>query len=251
LRKGRIDPADAAARTTFARQLISLAVAAGCPCIMTRNRPCAEFSERERLPPEPALEFEAPAASRQGGSEAVAPRPILLCFLLGLHSAAIGADSAPEEAQPPQSAPPAAAAHPPLPRASADADEEKLLDNARDELRSAVEALGREIDSWFGDVPFAQGGRVAGRIGLRLLRRQDQGLDWTTRFALRVRLPHLERVGGFLFVGRDNEQEVVTDRPETFTRRQQLLPETRADQPYFAGLGAQIASRCVPACAAD
>ncbi len=147
-------------------------------------------------------------------------RPILVCMFVGLPWVAAAADR---------------------PAPAADAPEKELIDEAREEVRDAVEWLAREVDSWFGDIPFERGGRVAGRIALRATWRQDEGLDWLTRFGVRVRLPNLEHVGGFLFLGRDNEREVVSDRPETFTRGQQLLPETRDDQSFFAGLGANVA----------
>jgi hypothetical protein len=157
-------------------------------------------------------------------------RPIALAVLIGLPAAA------PIASPPPAPATQTAPATP-----TAEDDDIELLDETREQIHDAVESLVREIDSWFGDVPFEQGGRVAGRIGLRFLWRQDEGTDWLTRFGIRVRVPNLERLGGFLFVGRDNEREVVSDRPEAFTRRQQLLQETRGDQSFFAGLGAQVA----------
>jgi len=70
--------------------------------------------------------------------------------------------------------------------------------------------------------------------------RQDEGFDWLTRFRVRLDLPNI-RERAYLFVGRDNEKEVVSDRPEGFTRREQLLQETREDQSFFAGVGAQVA----------
>ena len=147
-------------------------------------------------------------------------RRILVCVLIGLPSTAAGADE-------------------PVP--ASDKPDQELIDQVREEIRGAVEWLAREVDSWFGDIPFERGGRISGRIALRATWRQDEGLDLLTRFGVRVRLPNLEHVGGFLFLGRDNERELVSDRPETFTRGQLLLPETRDDQSFFAGLGANVA----------
>jgi hypothetical protein len=116
---------------------------------------------------------------------------------------------------------------------------DSALGATREFLRDTTEWVARRVDGWFGDKPFEQGGRVAGRVGLGALWRQDEGNDWLTRFAVRLDLPNI-REAGFLFLGRDNEREVVSDRPEAFTRRQQLLQETREDQAFFAGLGAQV-----------
>jgi len=115
-----------------------------------------------------------------------------------------------------------------------------VIDTTRRYTYDAVEWVARGVDSWFGDRPFEQGGKVAGSIGLSFLWRQDEGIDWLTRFRVRLDLPNI-REQAFLFIGRDNEREVVTDRPEGFTRREQLLQETRDDQSFFAGLGTQIA----------
>jgi hypothetical protein len=114
------------------------------------------------------------------------------------------------------------------------------LDTGRAAVHDAVEWAARGIDSWFGDKPFEEGGRVAGRIQLGGLWRQDEGIEYLTRFGVRVNLPNV-REQGFLFIGRDNERDVITDKPDAFTRREQLLPETREDQSFFAGLGRQIA----------
>jgi hypothetical protein len=146
-------------------------------------------------------------------------RPILLCLLIGIAWAARAAD-------------------PPEPPAGE--PEDGMLDEARKEVHDAVELLAREVDSWFGDIPFESGGRVAGRIALRGTWRQDEGSDALLRFGVRVRLPNLEHVGGYLFLGRANEAETVSDRPETFTRSQQLLTETTEEQSFFAGLGASL-----------
>src|SRR5262249_29183817 len=41
----------------------------------------------------------------------------------------------------------------------------------------------------------------------------------------------------YLFVGRDNEREVVEDTPGAFSRQDRLLAETRDDRSFFTGLG--------------
>lgn len=170
-------------------------------------------------------------------------RPIALAALIGLSPTALSA------APPPQQDPPPTAeeaksgsevvAAPQAPDA-ADADDKNVLDTTRSYVYEATEWAARRVDSWFGDRPFEQGGKVAGGIGLSFLWRQDEGIDWLTRFRIRVSLPNV-REKAYVFIGRDNEREVVTDRPEGFTRREQLLQETRDDQSFFAGLGTQVA----------
>lgn len=123
---------------------------------------------------------------------------------------------------------------------SANTEQTGVLDKGRAAVHDAVEWAARGIDGWFGDKPFEEGGRVAGRIQLGTLWRQDEGNDWLTRFGVRLNLPNVERFG-FVFFGRDNEKDVIADKPDAFTRREQLLPETRDDQSFFAGLGTQIA----------
>lgn len=166
-------------------------------------------------------------------------RPTALCVLIGLPLAALAAEpDVPSAAPPAAVADEAAPATEPAGESSADGN---LLDRTRRGLRGGTEWAVREVDSWFGDRPFEQGGRVAGRIALRALWRQDQGADWLARFGIRVNLPNLRERGGYLFVGRDNEQEVVSDRPNAFKRDQLLLEETQDQQSFFAGLGAQLA----------
>lgn len=115
-----------------------------------------------------------------------------------------------------------------------------VIDSARAGLRSGTEWLARGVDSWFGDVPFEQGGSVTeGRLSLGLLVREGDRPDLSLRFNARVRLPNVER-RAYLFVGRDNPREVVTDRPGAFTRPQQLLPERADDRRFFAGIGLDL-----------
>jgi hypothetical protein len=115
-----------------------------------------------------------------------------------------------------------------------------MIDSARAGLRSGTEWLARGVDSWFGDVPFERGGRVTdGRLGLTLLLREGDQPRVSLRFNARVRLPNVER-RAYLFVGRDNPREVVTDQPGDFTRPQQLLPERADERRFFAGIGLDL-----------
>ncbi len=113
-----------------------------------------------------------------------------------------------------------------------------VFETTRSAVRSSTEWLARGVDNWFGDKPFAQGGSVReGRFTVSLLHRQDTGTDLDVRLKARFRLPNLEAQSGYLFVGRDNPREVVTDTPAAFSRQQRQLPERDGDLSFFAGLG--------------
>jgi len=130
---------------------------------------------------------------------------------------------------------PAAAPQAPMPVAPAAA--EGPMESARESVRSATEWLARGIDSWFGDRPLDNGGLVrSGRLGLRLNWRQGDGVEPTLRFNAHLDLPNL-RERAFVFIGRDNERELVTDRPDQLSRQERLFAETRQEQSFFAGLG--------------
>jgi hypothetical protein len=93
------------------------------------------------------------------------------------------------------------------------------------------------VDSWFGDKPFSEGGKVSdGRLSLFLLTRQYEKPDVSLRFNARVWLPNLED-RAYLFLGRDDERETVIDQPDALSRQQRLLRENNADRSFFAGLG--------------
>lgn len=119
--------------------------------------------------------------------------------------------------------------------------EDGLLDTSRHHVRGFSLWLGETVNDWFGDRPFEDGGKVThGRLGLRTLWRQDNGWDTGVRFRARFELPNLKD-RAYLFIGRQNERELVTDQSETFTREQQLLLERRRDdQTGFAGLGVAL-----------
>ena len=121
------------------------------------------------------------------------------------------------------------------------AQEEGILDTTRGQVRGFSLWLGESVNDWFGDRPFEDGGKVTkGRLGLRNLWRQDEGWDTNVRFRARFDLPNL-RDKAYVFVGRQNERELLTDQSETFTREQLLLEERqREDQTGFAGLGVAL-----------
>lgn len=115
-----------------------------------------------------------------------------------------------------------------------------VIESARLSVRSTTLWLASSVDSWFGDIPFEEGGQVTdGRLSFSLLLREHEKPDWSLRFNARLRLPNVER-RAYLFVGRDDEREIVTDKPGTFSRPQQLLPESREDRTFFAGFGVAL-----------
>ena len=116
-------------------------------------------------------------------------------------------------------------------------DVDQVLESARQSVRSTSEWLARGVDSWFGDKPFSDGGKVSdGRLSMYLLTRQHQSPDFAVRFNARFRLPNVES-RAYLFFGRDDQRDVVTDTPDSFSRQQRLQPENTADNSFFGGIG--------------
>lgn len=116
----------------------------------------------------------------------------------------------------------------------------QLMERTRESARSTAEWLASGVDSWFGDKPFREGGNVTdGRLSLSLYKRQDDDFKVGLRFNARFRLPNLEEKT-YLFVGRDNEREIVTDKPGALSRQDRLLGDTAGDRSFFAGIGRDI-----------
>jgi hypothetical protein len=93
------------------------------------------------------------------------------------------------------------------------------------------------VDSWFGDRPFDQGGKVSdGRLDINYLHRCDEGNDFSVRFNARLRVPNIERQT-CLFLGRDDQRELMADTPAAFTRQDRLQSERPSERVFFAGLG--------------
>lgn len=152
----------------------------------------------------------------------------LLSLSLGLAAAVWSLPVAAQSAPAPDPAPASA---------SAPATAPDVFDAARETVRSTAEWLARSVDSWFGDRPFEQGGKVYdGRLDLNFLHRRDEGNDFSLRFNARYRLPNIER-NTYLFLGRDDQREVVADTPAAFTRQDRLQSERRSERSFFAGLG--------------
>ena len=118
-----------------------------------------------------------------------------------------------------------AAASPSAVAERAQAGSSPVLETSRRSVRAATEWMARGVDSWFGNRPFEEGGQVAdGRLSVGLLKRQHESLDTTVRFKVHLRLPNAERFG-YLFIGRDDPRDVVTDTPTALSNSQKLAPE--------------------------
>ena len=119
-------------------------------------------------------------------------------------------------------------------------DVDVAIESTRSTVRSTAEWLARGVDSWFGDRPFEDGGKVSdGRATLGLSKRETENGKFSLRFNARFRLPNLEQKT-YLFLGRDNPRELVTDTPGALSDQARLLAETREDRSFFAGLGRDL-----------
>lgn len=112
---------------------------------------------------------------------------------------------------------------------------------ARVSVRSAAEWLASGVDSWFGNKPFSDGGKVSdGQLGMYLHSRQDQGGGVSIRFNARFKLPNLESKT-YLFTGRDEWRGLITDKPAAFANKQRLLQsDDAADRAFIAGIGSAV-----------
>ncbi len=111
---------------------------------------------------------------------------------------------------------------------------------ARSSVRAMAHWLASGVDSWFGDRPFADGGKVTdGRLSVGVSRRQRESTDINVRFNARFRLPNLQEKSYF-FLGRDDPRELVTDRPGRLSRQDRLLAQENAERAFFAGIGRSV-----------
>ena len=123
------------------------------------------------------------------------------------------------------------------PQAGATAAPDGVWESTRASARRTALWLARGVDSWFGDRPFEDGGRITnGRLSVGLLKRQDESADFGLRFNANFRLPNLGDQT-YLFVGRDNQRDIVTDKPGAFSRQDRLRTASEDDRSFFAGLG--------------
>ena len=135
--------------------------------------------------------------------------------------------------------PPVAVADGPAASASAPA-EEGPIEVTRRKVRASTEWLARGVDGWFGSRPWEDGGSVSdGYLSVGLLKRQDQGTDLAVRFNAKLRLPNAER-WGYLFIGRADQRDTVTDKPGGLSDQQVVLRDRPDDAAYVAGLGVHL-----------
>lgn len=119
----------------------------------------------------------------------------------------------------------------------------QIIETARASVRATTIWLARGVDSWFGDRPFEEGGKVSnGQLEISVLQRRRESADWGLRINARFALPNIDRLG-YVFVGRDNEREVITDRPGALSRRDQLQVNRAQDNAFFAGVGRALGDR--------
>lgn len=174
-----------------------------------------------------------------------------LLLVLMLAACASPQPLTPAPSAPPQPAPAAqpASAASTQPAAAGSADTAaplqpgQIIETARERVRATTIWLARGVDSWFGDQPFEDGGKVSnGQFELSVLQRQGESADWGLRINARFALPNIEKLG-YVFVGRDNERELITDRPGALSRRDQLQDNPAQDNAFFAGLGRALGDR--------
>ena len=115
------------------------------------------------------------------------------------------------------------------------------LETARAQARSLSERIAREVDQWFGDLPFEAGGKVSdGRASVGVFHRRDQGSDVDVRFTARFRLPNVER-SAYLFIGRDQPGAVVRNTPQSASNKQRLLTNSQpGDRSFLGGFGLSL-----------
>ncbi len=116
-----------------------------------------------------------------------------------------------------------------------------MIETTRRSVRAAADWLARGVDSWFADDTELDEARVReGELRLRLYKREDLGFDFDLRFDGRFDLPHASR-STYLFFGRDDERDVVTDLPSEVQQAQPLRGSRATESgTFFAGLGRLI-----------
>lgn len=115
------------------------------------------------------------------------------------------------------------------------------LEGTRSGLYKLSHDLVEEVDSWFGDRPFDEsGGRVSGSLSLRLLHREDDGLEADLRYRLRVRMPNVSSRAN-LIIGREDENDLVTDQQQALGRAQVSGSGSQVEDPTtFVGLAYRV-----------
>ncbi len=115
-------------------------------------------------------------------------------------------------------------------------DEGAFLDDTRRLLEATFCGATLWFDGLFGGEPDVENARaVSGRVELSGLYTEFEGLDPSARLRLRYDLPNLERRVN-LFLGRDDEEEFVSDRQEGFAIRSSIFG-LESQERWLAGLG--------------
>ncbi len=123
---------------------------------------------------------------------------------------------------------------------SPSSDAAEPIEETRRTVRSTAEWLARGVDGWFGDKPFEAGGSVTeGVLRLSVLKRQTEKFDVDLRFKARFRLPNVEEKT-YLFLGRDDRQNSITDRPGALTEVERNRAGLNESPTFFAGLGREF-----------
>lgn len=117
---------------------------------------------------------------------------------------------------------------------------EEVIDSTRETVRATTVWVARSVDGWFGDRPFEAGGNVSkGQMDLSVLKREGETTNVGLRINARFALPNIDQLS-YLFVGRGDEREVVTDTPGALARRDRLLATDSQNRSFFAGLGRSL-----------
>ena len=120
------------------------------------------------------------------------------------------------------------------------AESSSFPESTRRWVRGSTEWLARQVDGWFGDKPFEEGGMISdGRLDIGLFKRQDENVDLDVRFNAHFRLPNVEQ-HAYLFIGRDDRRDVIRDTPDELQRQQQLLAIRPVEHSLLAGLGVSL-----------
>jgi hypothetical protein len=111
-----------------------------------------------------------------------------------------------------------------------------LIDDSRRMLEQTFCGATLWFDGLFGGEPDVANARAAsGRVELSALYSEFDELDYSARLRLNYELPTLERRLK-LFLGRDDEDDFVQDRPEGFAVRSSVFGLETEDR-WLAGLG--------------
>lgn len=114
--------------------------------------------------------------------------------------------------------------------------EAPLIDDTRRLLEETFCGATLWFDGLFGGEPDVENARaVSGRVELSTLYTEVDGVDPKGRLRLKYDLPTLERRLN-LFLGRDEEDEVVEDRQEGFAIRSSVFG-LESEERWLAGLG--------------